>query len=433
MRNFVINFIKKIYRIIFKEEISLNVQLFLKSLRHIVIGSGIAVFCNFIFQIFMGRILGPDEYGKYALINSIAMFLCVPMLFSIHIAMVKYVSEKADSQRQKEIISTSFIMIFILSLISILIFLLFSSQFSSFFSVSLVVFYIALLFALFFSFYTIAISIIRSFNKMKKWSIFQVVYGISTLTLSLFFIFFVKLISFHSAIFSILLTYLLIFILVIIYFRKSIVFRFSNIWAKKLAGYGLYGVIGGVSAAFYLNFDKIMINRYLTSMDVGIYKAYATSFTALGLFFLSMFLTVFFPTVSKYHSKKNIFKKINKFIPYLFIFGLPFMFFSGFVILKLYGNNYFFDLKMGLLFCIAGIFIILNSLYLWLMNAIGKQGVRITAFSGIILAVTNILLNIFLIPIFGISGAIIATIISYGVSIVIIFSKRKYYYLTVVN
>jgi O-antigen/teichoic acid export membrane protein len=62
------------------------------------------------------------------------------------------------------------------------------------------------------------------------------------------------------------------------------------------------------------------------------------------------------------------------------------------------------------------------------MNAVGRKGIRLTSFAAIIIALANIFLNILLIPLIGIKGAIIATIISYILSFSIILSKRKYFY-----
>jgi O-antigen/teichoic acid export membrane protein len=104
------------------------------------------------------------------------------------------------------------------------------------------------------------------------------------------------------------------------------------------------------------------------------------------------------------------------------------MIFSGFIILKLYGSEYPFDLKLGILFGIVGIFITIDKFYGLLMDSTGKNGKRIVSFAAIVLAISNIFLNIWLIPLLGIEGAVISAIISYLLSIVIVLSKRKYFY-----
>ena len=90
------------------------------------------------------------------------------------------------------------------------------------------------------------------------------------------------------------------------------------------------------------------------------------------------------------------------------------------------GVNTTFDPKLVLLFGFTGICISIDQLYGQLMNSIGVSGIKIVSFAAIIMAIVNVLLNMLLIPLIGIEGSIIATIISYTTSILIISSKRKY-------
>jgi len=166
----------------------------------------------------------------------------------------------------------------------------------------------------------------------------------------------------------------------------------------------------------------------MTVTDVGIYSAYSYSVTGVMTILISIFITVFFPVASKSQDKHAIFKKINKLVPYLIAFGLPLAVGSGFIILKLYGPKYPFDLKLASLCGLAGICISVDSIYGWLMNAVGMEGVKITSKAAVVLALVNIILNITLIQLIGIEGAIISTIVSYIISIYIVLSKRKYFY-----
>ncbi|WP_286681164.1 lipopolysaccharide biosynthesis protein, partial [Methanoculleus sp. DTU007] len=85
-----------IYRAIFHEEISTEVEKFIKNLSYVGIGTIVASVFSFSFNILAGRWLGPSEYGTFTLIQSVAMFLYIPMLLGFHTAMVKYNAEKVD-------------------------------------------------------------------------------------------------------------------------------------------------------------------------------------------------------------------------------------------------------------------------------------------------------------------------------------------------
>jgi len=424
---FYIKIISFLYKAVYKEELSDSVLDFLKNLSYVGFGTIVSIIFTFTFNILAGRLLGPSGYGEFSLVQSIATFLAVPMFFGINYSMLKYNSEKEDFKRQQKIISTAYILIFIFATISIFFYYLLSSQISQVFSVSTGVFYLSILFATIFVFYTLLTSTLASIHAMKKFALFRLVYSI--ILLSAFFIFiFINFISSQSMIFSVCITYGITGGIILAYLRKFVKLKFDKTWASKLTRYGSYALLGGVSSAFYSNIDKILINKYMNTANIGIYWAYSYSFTMALLTILSVFEIVFFPLASKFANKVIIFKKINRLIPFIIIISLPFMIGSGFVILKLYGSEYPFDLKLGVLFWIVGIFVTIDKFYGLLMNSTGTKGKRIVSFAAVVLALSNVFLNIWLIPLMGIEGAVIAAIFSYLLSIIIVISKRKYIY-----
>jgi len=431
MKNFLfklyIKIISYFYKLIYREELTESVIEFINNLSYVGFGTIVSIVFTFTFNILAGRLLGPSGYGEFSLVQSIAVFLAVPMFLGINYSMVKYNSEKEDFERQQKIISTAYILIFIFSTISIFFYFLFSKELSQVFSVSSNLYYLSVLFATIFVFYTVLTSTIASLHEMKKFALFRLVYSI--ILLSTFFVFiFINFISSQSIIFSVCITYGITGAIILTYLRKFVKLKIDKTWASRLARYGSYALLGGVSSAFYSNIDKILINKYMNTASIGLYWAYSYSFTMALLTILTIFEIVFFPLASKIPNKVIIFKKINKFIPFLIIIGIPFMIGSGFIVLKLYGSEYPFDLRLAILFGISGIFITMDKFYGLLMDSTGKKGKRIVSFAAVILALSNILLNIWLIPLIGLEGAVIAAILSYICSIIIVLSKRKYFY-----
>jgi O-antigen/teichoic acid export membrane protein len=162
---------------------------------------------------------------------------------------------------------------------------------------------------------------------------------------------------------------------------------------------------------------------YLPVSNVGIYWAYNYSFTAMILLFYSIFITVFFPVASMCLDKGMLFRRINKIVILLIIFGWPFALVSGYILLKMYGTAYPFNLPLSLLFATAGICITIEQLYGQLVCSVGINGAKIESYAVVVLAGTNVILNFLLIPILGLAGAIIATIISYLFAIGILLFK----------
>lgn len=405
------------YQWVFQKEITEKARDFFKSLFPVAIGSVIAMLFSFAFNIFGGRVLGPDEYGKFTLVQSIAMFLYLPMLLGCHTAIIKYTSEDENKERQSKIISTGYTFIAFLTIIFIIIFISYSSQLSNVFHTSKELFLLSVFFAWLFTLYTVTTNTLRGLHKMKTYAVFQPIYSaILFITFSIFWV--TNSLSFKSLIFSMYLSYGIISIAILIFFlRKHLKFKIDKSIANPLIKYSLFAAIGGFSFAFYTNIDKILINKYMTVADVGIYRAYClASINVAGILF-NTFNIVFFPAASKYKNKKELLKKINTLIPYLISLGVPFILLCEFVILKIYGGKYPLNIGLILIFSITSILTVWYSLYDWIFCSEGINGVKIVNCSTIIIAILSIILNIYLIPKFGLYGAISATAVSFSIGI----------------
>jgi O-antigen/teichoic acid export membrane protein len=139
----------------------------------------------------------------------------------------------------------------------------------------------------------------------------------------------------------------------------------------------------------------------------------------------AMFNMVFFPTASKYERKGAIFERLNKLLPYFGGLGIPATVLCVFILLKFYGTEYPFDLGLAILFGVAAVVAFINGCYAWLMASVGQRGIMVTTSRALICALTNVVLNILLIPRMGLVGAVIATIVSYLLYTSLLFVKRQ--------
>ena len=414
-----------VYRKIFHEEISSEVEKFIKNLSYVGIGTIIASIFSFSYNILAGRWLGPSEYGTFTLIQSVAMFLYIPMLLGFSTAMVKYNAEKIDFLRQRSIISTTYILVLLFTVVSLLVYFIFSKEIMAIFSISNKVFLFAVLFAVLFVFYTLTTGTLRSLHMIRAYSRLMPVYSAILFFAFLVFVFAFKELSFKSPLYSILLAYGVTGGIILAFLRKYLKPEFSREWAHKLHRYSIYSLMGGISSVLYSNIDKIFINKYISVSYVGIYWAYNYSFTTIILLCTTIFVTVFFPVASMCSDKMMLFKRIKKITILVIICGWPIAVSTGYVILKFYGGSYPFDLSLTLLFATAGLCIAIDKLYGQLLSSGGVNGIKVTSFAAIVLALVNVLLNILLIPQFGLNGAVTATIVGYLSSISIMLLNRK--------
>lgn len=429
MKNKVNKIIFIVYKFILGETPTSVASNFINNLTFAGVGFAISAGLGLIIQVLAGRILGPLEYGKYFLIQSISSFISIFMLCGIPIAMVKYLSEKDDLNNRKAIISTSCLLLLSLSIFFILVLFAFLGVLSGILNTTKELFIYAIIFSLFYSIYTMLISVVQGIKEIKYLSLLQTIYGITGITAFCLFIFF-GLYSFKSVFFSSLINYFIVSIFVIIIFRKYFFIDFDIILARKIIIYGFYASIGTIASIILLNFDRIVINKIIGASSVGVYSSYYTAFITPSLYIFSVFNLVFFPAFSGIRNKEMIFKKINKALIRLVVPILLFIFSAGVIIVFLYGSRYQFNLQMCILFTISSIFILLNSVYMWCMNATGKKGVWATSLATSVSAIINVILNIILIPIIGISGGVLSMIFSCIASVCIIYSKRHYYRLS---
>lgn len=216
--------------------------------------------------------------------------------------------------------------------------------------------------------------------------------------------------SFSNCISSIVIALLLI----ILYKKnKSPKFSFSLSKAKTLINESYHFILSSLMVAIYAQTDKIMIGSMTNNIaDVGLY-AVSTTIVSLWSFLPNAVISSFKPVILEikkvsYERYKIKLKQLYSIIVWLSIAYTLFIFILGKpIIMILYGNEYLGSLStlriaiFGVTFSFVGVI-----REFWLVCE-GKQ--KYAKWFAIVGVITNILLNVILIPIMGITGAAIAT------------------------
>ena len=210
--------------------------------------------------------------------------------------------------------------------------------------------------------------------------------------------------------FAVIIGYIAAFLLVLYLNRGYIKIAFNKNIANQLFKYGIYSSVAGFSASILSYVDRLMLNHFFDAASVGLYHAYYTSSLFLPGFIMSIVVTAFFPTASRIQDKTTVLKRVDRTIKYLPILYIPFLILA-FVLFKLYGPAYRFDLITLMIFGIDAILIISTGLYSRLTASVGVSGARFLGIFVPLKAGLNVVLNLVLIPYLGINGAIGATVI----------------------
>ncbi len=421
----VTNLTRIVYHRIIGEEMSLEAKSFLKDLSFVTLGSGIMTLLTFIFGILGGRILGPEQYGKFILVQSSQDLFRIPMILGFSGAMVRYLSETKDATSRSIIANTTFVLVFFYTIATTLVLFLFRIQISNLLAITADLFYFALATSVLDVLYNVATSTQRGIGKMRVFALIQPIFGIILLGGFLLFISNSEL-SFRAMVYPQMIGFGVCGILAMITLGKRFFhFVIDRSWASVLAKYALFAFIAGLSSSLYTNMGKFLIGRYMTDADVGIYNAYYSPTINVASVLFITFNLVFFPAASKYKDKESILKKMDRLVPYLFILGIPLVFALEFVILKLYGEKYPTNLTLMIIFAIAAILIMYYGIYTSIYNSEGLKGIKLTNISVGMIALLDIILSIIFIPKLGLLGAVGAIALSFLSGIVCLRLLRR--------
>lgn len=409
---------------IFGHEMGEEMKKFVKNLGWMSIGAISSGIFIFITNLTAGRLLGPEEYGKYSLIISMGQLFIIPMLFGIGTASIQYLANNRDEK--DKIISTANISVFILIILATITLFLFREYLKNIFKVNNIIFLFAMAYSASLALKYLSEAILKGMHKFKFLSglgvinaffIFLAFFGIIIFTTNRTFV------GYGMATIS---GMLLCFFIVFFKNRVELSNFDFNVF-KKIMNYGAFASLGAVSGFTLNNIDRIALNNYLGFSSVGLFAAYLSASSFFSGQILQIFVDVFFPSVSSAENKKIVYEKIKKiiYISFLPLFLLN-MLATG-IIIKLYGEKYELNYAYIVLFSLLGVLTLCQSVLWWFIASFGNKGIRFTSTSGITIGIFNILLMIFMVKLLGFIGAVYCLIITATVILVvsIIYLKRK--------
>jgi len=192
-----------IYQKISGKEASYNLMGFLNNFFYIAMGYGVTGVFIFVFEILAGRVLGPAEYGKYVLVNSLGLFFYFLMTLGLNNAVVYYLAKVNDFKSRQKIISLAYLLFFTSTIFIGFGGIIFSQYFlNETFNISTNIFQLAIFFAFSYSFYIFNTDILRGLGQMKKLAFYRQMYGFLLVSVFITFLLTINKLTFESAIYS---------------------------------------------------------------------------------------------------------------------------------------------------------------------------------------------------------------------------------------
>jgi O-antigen/teichoic acid export membrane protein len=387
--------------------------------------------------IILARYLGPEGQGMYALIILLPTILVTFLNFGVGVSSVYFVGKKEFSINT--VFKTNLYFGLGLSLVSFIIgsivILIFPENFFN--SIPSEDLFTVLLIIPFMFLNQFLQAIFQGNQDFDSFNLILLFGQISLLLSSVFFLIFLDLHLLGS-----ILSYILsqvITLSTIFYLTKKRLgiaiknSKFSCEYLRKSILYGIKAYVSNVIAFLIYRIDIFLISFFVNPVGVGIYVLAVN--IAERLWIISQAVaTVLFPRISSLvndDEKNEITSIVNRNIFALSIIsGIVVYFISEPLIYLLFGIEYL-DSSKVLKFLLPGI--VLFTISRILSNDIAGRGKpEINTYISIFTALSNIIMNIMLIPVYGVNGAAIATSISYSLdaAIRIIYFKKltKQYY-----
>lgn len=379
---------------------------------------------NFVFIVFLARLIGVQDFGKYSFIIVLFGMLSLLANFGFDTLLVR------DIARNKTLSSSYFWnSLFIKLLISLAILIVLSALFGFTNIINDSVKRNCLTISCFILIFSCATQTMWSFadayEKMQYHSILNICYSFAKMAVGLALVFIGY--GLTALFLGLLLAEVLIFILTAMVINKalnlpswSINFTMVRNLIQDSWPFALLGFLGLI----YFRIDIIILFWLKGDQIVGWYSAAYGLLVGLMLIPDSL-LTALFPVMARYYenSEENLKLAYQKSVKYLFILGLPLsaamIILSDKIILLLFGQAYLAAIPAVRILGLALLLIFINAPLGRMFFSLNKQ--RIILLLSLITVSANIVLNILMIPKLSYIGASIATVLSEILSSLIFF------------
>ena len=358
------------------------------------------------------------EYGMWAQVNT--TIALVPNIANLGLpyTMVRFLSAEKDKEKIKDSFYPMISLTFISTVIICLLFLIFGNPIANaLFNGSMQVLYITTLISFFACMNLMLISYFRTFQQMKRYSLFLVLQSYIGVFVSIYLTYAGY--NIETVVLGLLTGYVAVFIMMaflIVRYLGIGIGKWSNL--KEQLAFALPTIPSNVSSWVVDSSDKYVIGILIGSVAVGCYSpGYALG--SILLMFLSPF-AVLLPAVLPEHYEKGDIREVDKYLSYsmkyyllltvpaavgmsvlskplLYIITTPEIALGGYMVTPF--------VCLGAIF--MGMYGITNNIMILEKNTmiLGKLW--------IVVAISNIVLNLLLVPYLNILGAAIATLICY--------------------
>ncbi|GAB6283067.1 MAG: oligosaccharide flippase family protein [Ignavibacterium sp.] len=392
-------------------------------------------FLNFLLVPFYTNIFPPAEYGIVSNVYAIVALLNIIFIYGMDAAFLKFATKEELSK--KKVFSTIFNVILITSVLFSILIIFFNHNINQFLGIPQKYDYIMLIMLgviIFDALTVFPFTYLRITNQAIKFSVIRVINILINIILNL-----VLILIFHWGIEAVFISNLVAstfnFIILLPIIKNNYELNIDKILLKRIFKFGLPYLPGALAAILMQVIDRPIVEHLTDMHTLGIYQANYR----LGIFmmlYVSMFQYAwqpFFLQNAKEENAKEIFSKVFTYFTLVgsFVLVILSLFIEDLMKIKIssvsfIGEAYWSGLNIVPIILLAYLF---DGFYVNFTAGlyIREKSISVPFIMGIG-AIANILFNFLLIPVWNITGAALATLISYFIIAVgfYIVSQRIY-------
>lgn len=381
----------------------------------------------------MFRVADPIDYGRLTIFNTYASILVSIVFLGLDQALIRFFYECKDINEKRRLLRLCIFIPFLISIFAIIVFYVLvkleivSFDFTNIYILLLVLFVIITVFN------TLCLNVLRLVYNSKIYSLCTAIQKI------------IYCIILVSCVFLDRNYFVMIIILanIISFLIPTIVGVVSSkeLWkinkmdmptnSKDILKYSLPLMLHNVIFTVFDSMDKLLVKKYCTEAEVGIYSS-ALTIVGIILLIKTAFEAIWYPAQTEHftnnYEDKDFIKKGNRYITIIMFFvGINFIMFKDIVCLLL-GQSYR-DASQIIPFLIFNPIMLTISLTTISGIEVSKKSYLQTIIAFVCLVLYLVLGNL-LIPIFGLKGAAICVAISYIVLFILrLLLSNKFYYI----
>ncbi|UYO99178.1 flippase [Oceanotoga sp. DSM 15011] len=384
-------------------------------------------FLGFLNSFIFARILGPSDFGVYSIANTIISFVTIFSLMGLNSGIIRFVGEwygKDDFNKVSSFYSESIKISVFISIIASFLFYILRVPISNVFEFENLEYIIIIAFAIpFMTIFQVNGGLLRGVKKPSVFFFYEEIL-LRIVKLVIFFVLIYFLNPLNSLFAAMFLAILFVFLFSSFRVFKLIpnlkfIFKSNKKDSKELFKYSSYLMFVRFTEFMMGYVNTIIIGVFLNSESAGIYSI-SQILSGVLIFIYVSFNSIFVSNVADLFNNnkrlelEKLYSDITKIIIFLSLPLVIMMIVYSKSVLNIFGEEYVIGFKTLIILSLAQFVSISVGPNESLLSMSGNQ--KYSLINGIVIAVLNIVLNILLIPRYGIIGSAIGA----GVSLIIV-------------